>query len=119
MVHPEVERVVICEIEPLIPTAAGQFFAKENHRVMKDRRVEVVNDDARSFFTKTEETFDLIVFGYLDSHTTTSLTNARLDSETNEWVINGEKIFITNGKLALDESEGLCVVWDREWASSV
>ena len=38
-------------------------------------------------------------------------TNARLDPDTNEWVINGEKIFITNGKLALDESEGLCVVW--------
>lgn len=38
-------------------------------------------------------------------------TTARLDSETNEWVINGEKIFITNGKLALDESNGLCVVW--------
>ncbi len=38
-------------------------------------------------------------------------TTAVLDEETNEWIINGEKIFITNGKLALDESDGLCVVW--------
>ena len=38
-------------------------------------------------------------------------TNAVLDESTNEWVLNGEKIFITNGKLALDESNGLCVVW--------
>lgn len=38
-------------------------------------------------------------------------TTAVLDEATNEWVINGEKIFITNGKLALDESDGLCVVW--------
>jgi len=38
-------------------------------------------------------------------------TTAVLDEETNEWVINGEKIFITNGKLALEESDGLCVVW--------
>ncbi len=38
-------------------------------------------------------------------------TTAVLDDETNEWVLNGEKIFITNGKLALDESDGLCVVW--------
>jgi len=38
-------------------------------------------------------------------------TTAVLDEETNEWVINGEKIFITNGKLALEESDGVCVVW--------
>src|SRR5262249_4068808 len=30
---------------------------------------------------------------------------------TQEWVLNGEKIFCTNGKLALDESNGLVVVW--------
>ncbi|HSM57711.1 MAG TPA: acyl-CoA dehydrogenase family protein [Candidatus Sulfomarinibacteraceae bacterium] len=38
-------------------------------------------------------------------------TTARLDEESNEWVLNGEKIFITNGKLALEESDGICVVW--------
>lgn len=38
-------------------------------------------------------------------------TTAALDEETNEWVLNGEKIFITNGKLALEESDGICVVW--------
>jgi len=38
-------------------------------------------------------------------------TTAVLDEEHNEWVLNGEKIFITNGKLALQESDGLCVVW--------
>ncbi len=38
-------------------------------------------------------------------------TTAVLDEATNEWVLNGEKVFITNGKLALDESHGLSVVW--------
>lgn len=38
-------------------------------------------------------------------------TTATLDPESNEWVLNGEKIFITNGKLALEESDGVCVVW--------
>lgn len=38
-------------------------------------------------------------------------TTAVLDEATNEWVLNGEKIFITNGALALRESDGLCVVW--------
>lgn len=38
-------------------------------------------------------------------------TTAVLDEETNEWIINGEKIFITSGALALKESNGFCVVW--------
>ena len=38
-------------------------------------------------------------------------TTAVLDEDTHEWILNGEKIFITNGKLALEESDGLCVVW--------
>ena len=38
-------------------------------------------------------------------------TTAVLDEETNEWILNGEKIFITNGKLSLEEGDGFCVVW--------
>ncbi len=38
-------------------------------------------------------------------------TTAVFDEEHNEWIINGEKIFITSGKLALEESNGLVIVW--------
>ncbi|MFT5195289.1 MAG: acyl-CoA dehydrogenase [Candidatus Promineifilaceae bacterium] len=38
-------------------------------------------------------------------------TTAILDEQTNEWVLNGEKVFITNGSLSLKESDGLCIVW--------
>ena len=38
VVHPEVERITICEIEPLIPPASARFFRLENHNVMRDRR---------------------------------------------------------------------------------
>lgn len=38
-------------------------------------------------------------------------TTAVLDEKTNEWVLNGEKIFITSGGLALNESNGFVVVW--------
>jgi acyl-CoA dehydrogenase len=38
-------------------------------------------------------------------------TTAVLDHETNEWILNGEKIFITSGSLSLCESNGFCVVW--------
>nr|MBN1229724.1 acyl-CoA dehydrogenase family protein [Anaerolineae bacterium] len=45
------------------------------------------------------------------SDTSAISATATLDEETNEWVLNGEKIFCTSGKLALDESNGLVVVW--------
>ncbi len=45
------------------------------------------------------------------SDTSAITTTAVLDKEKNEWVINGEKIFVTMGKLALEESDGFVVVW--------
>ncbi|MEZ4709051.1 MAG: acyl-CoA dehydrogenase family protein [Caldilineaceae bacterium] len=45
------------------------------------------------------------------SDTSNIQTTARFDAETNEWVLNGQKIFCTNGKLALEESDGFVVVW--------
>jgi acyl-CoA dehydrogenase len=38
-------------------------------------------------------------------------TTAVLDPDTNEWVLNGQKIFITSGALSLVESDGICIVW--------
>jgi spermidine synthase len=60
VIHPEVERIVICEIEPLIPPTAETYFGKENFHVMRDPRVEVVYDDARHFILTTREKFDII-----------------------------------------------------------
>lgn len=45
------------------------------------------------------------------SDTSNIRTTATLDPEANEWILNGEKIFCTNGGLALDESDGFVVVW--------
>jgi acyl-CoA dehydrogenase len=45
------------------------------------------------------------------SDTSAIRTRAVLDESTGEWVLNGEKIFCTNGSLALAESEGFVVVW--------
>lgn len=59
-VHPGVERIVICEIEPLVPQAARNFFAVENHRVLEDPRTQLVLDDARHFLAHTSEQFDII-----------------------------------------------------------
>jgi spermidine synthase len=57
--HPEIKRIVICEIEPRVAGAA-RLFARENYAVLSDPRVEVVFDDARHFLATTEERFDII-----------------------------------------------------------
>ncbi len=36
---------------------------------------------------------------------------AVLDEETNEWVLNGEKIFVTAGNKAMVDTDGFTVVW--------
>ncbi|MFI5382273.1 MAG: SAM-dependent methyltransferase, partial [Tepidisphaerales bacterium] len=51
---------VICEMEPLIPPTATQYFAKENYSVIHDPRVQMVYDDARHFVLTTNEKFDII-----------------------------------------------------------
>ena len=58
--YPSVERIVIVEIEPDVPVAANRFFGKENYDILKDKRVEIIVDDARHFVTTTQEKFDII-----------------------------------------------------------
>jgi spermidine synthase len=58
--YPGIQRIVICEIEPLIPPTATKYFGKENYGVTKDPRVEIVYDDARHFVLTTREKFDII-----------------------------------------------------------
>jgi len=60
VVHPQVKRIVICEIEPAVLPAASRYFSQENHGVLSDARVEVVSDDARHFLATTQEKFDVI-----------------------------------------------------------
>lgn len=75
--HP-VDEVVAVEIDPAIIDFGRRHHPEKPYR--DGGRVRVVNDDARSFFaTSPKNTFDVIVFGLLDSHTTTAMTNTRLD----------------------------------------
>ena len=68
--------VTAVEIDPAI-IAIGRNLHPE--KPYSSPNVRVIDDDARSFFATTEEKYDVISFGLLDSHTTTSMTNARLD----------------------------------------
>ncbi len=58
--YPEVENIVVCELERLIPPASNQFFAEQNYSVLDDSRTRMVYDDARHFILTTPDKFDVI-----------------------------------------------------------
>jgi spermidine synthase len=77
VVHPDVKRVVICDIEPLVPTTVTPMFGKENYHVVDGiarqnphvvggKEVEVVYDDGRHFLRTTPEKFDVITCDPVD-----------------------------------------------------
>jgi Spermine/spermidine synthase domain len=71
-------KVVAVEIDPVI-LQLGQKYHPE--RPYDDPRVKVVVDDARSYFNRNQDVYDMVVFGLLDSHTLlSSLSSVRLDS---------------------------------------
>lgn len=88
-----VEHVTAVEIDPAIISIGKQLHPEQPYSSPK---VLVVNDDARSFFATTNDTYDVISFGLLDSHTTTAMTNARLD----HYVYTKESIAQAKSKLA-------------------
>jgi spermidine synthase len=59
-IHPSIERIVVCEIESLVPNSARAYFGDANHHVFDNPKVQLVFDDARHFLQTTTEKFDII-----------------------------------------------------------
>jgi spermidine synthase len=66
VLHPDIKRIVICDIEPLVPKFVAPMFEKENYGVVKDPRTEVVLDDGRHFIRTSKEKFDIITSDPID-----------------------------------------------------
>jgi spermidine synthase len=77
VLHPDVKRIVICDIEPLVPTTVTPMFGRENYHVVdgiarenphtvNGKQVEVVYDDGRHFLRTTREKFDIITSDPID-----------------------------------------------------
>jgi spermidine synthase len=58
--YPEITKIVICEMEKLVPPAATLYFGAENYHVLTDPRTEIHYDDARHFVLTTPQKFDII-----------------------------------------------------------
>ena len=75
--HPDVKRIVIADIEPLVPTVVTPMFGPENYHVVdgiarqnprevNGKQVEVKYDDGRHFLRTTAEKFDIITSDPID-----------------------------------------------------
>jgi spermidine synthase len=59
--HPEVESIEVCELNPDVLKVASAWFRDINHGVLDDPRVHVRIDDAKSHVAVTDRTYDLIL----------------------------------------------------------
>ena len=94
------KEITAIEIDPAI-ISLGRLYHPE--KPYASPFVKIVNDDARSYFATCKERFDIISFGLLDSHTTSAMTNARLDHYvyTKESIKHAKFLLNDNGILVL------------------
>jgi spermidine synthase len=77
LTYPSVTRIVICDIEPLVPAMVTPMFNDQNYRIVdgirrqnpmmvNGKQVEVIYDDGRHFIRTTKEKFDIITSDPID-----------------------------------------------------
>ncbi len=96
----------------------GQFLARPGGR-LGATAVEAVGTPAqKARFLKRFAESEKPVWGAMaiteadaGSDNSSLATTAVLDPDSNEWILNGQKIFITSGASSLIESDGICIVW--------
>ncbi|MGA3187668.1 MAG: fused MFS/spermidine synthase, partial [Bryobacteraceae bacterium] len=64
--YPGIQKITICEIEPLIPPASTRYFGDADYHVALDPRTHIVFDDARHYLLTTTDKFDIIASDPLD-----------------------------------------------------
>lgn len=65
-IDPNVERVTIAEIEPLVPQVVSTYFGTQNFNVIRNPKVRVQVDDGRHYLLTSREKFDAITSDPLD-----------------------------------------------------
>ncbi len=106
------ESVTAVEIDPAIIDIGRRYHPEKPYDSPK---VRIVIDDARSFFARTNEQFDVVIFGLLDSHTTTAMTNARLDHYvyTQESIQRARTLLADGGVMVLSFEAKKAYIADR------
>jgi SAM-dependent methyltransferase len=105
------------EIDPVIINLGKVYHPEHPY---DSPLVKVYNDDARAFFKKATGQYDLIIFGFLDSHTLlSSFSSVRLDNfvYTRESFQEAGRLLRPNGAIVLSFSSGRSFVNDRMYAT--
>lgn len=101
------------EIDPMILEMGRRLHPE---RPYASAKVTVHVGDARAYFRKAKQKYDLIVFGYLDSHTLlTSLSSVRLDNfvYTTESLREARTLLNDDGTLVMSFASGKTFVTGR------
>jgi spermidine synthase len=64
--YPGIQKITVCEIEPIIPPISTRYFAKQNYEVFHNPKTRIVFDDARHYLMTTTEKYDIIASDPLD-----------------------------------------------------
>jgi spermidine synthase len=64
--YPGIQKITVCEIEPVIPPASTRYFGEQDYDVLHNPRTHIVYDDARHYLLTTTEKFDIIASDPLD-----------------------------------------------------
>jgi spermidine synthase len=65
-IGPDVKRMTIAEIEPLVPASVSKYFGEYNYNVVDNPKVTIHIDDARHFLLTTDQMFDGVTSDPLD-----------------------------------------------------
>ena len=101
------------EIDPLILQLGRRIHPEQPYA---SPLVTAFNDDARAYFKKTRKSYDLIVFGYLDSHTMLSAySSVRLENNvyTLQSLQEAKRLLRPNGAMVLAFASGNSFVTTR------
>lgn len=96
----DIKSATAVEIDPAILEFGRKYHPEKPYQ---DPRVNIVTDDARAYLESTNDKFDIISFGLLDSHTSGQMTNARLDHYvyTKEALIKAKNLLNSKGIISL------------------
>jgi spermidine synthase len=64
--YPGIEKITVCEIEPVIPPASTKYFGEQDYHVALNPKTTIHFDDARHYLMTTTEKFDIIASDPLD-----------------------------------------------------
>jgi SAM-dependent methyltransferase len=111
------QHVDAVEIDPVIVRLGLKYHPE---RPYDSPRVSVMVNDARAFFNHSHRKYDLIIFGYLDSHTMlSSFSSLRLDNYvyTVESFRQAKSLLKDNGSMFVAFDSGKSLVTLRQFAT--